>query len=319
VRRWLIAAIVLLLARGRRRRELESGRTLPHHHAGLFAELATLALLGLVSTAALAFVALYVFEPDTQLLGLALGIALAALAATLALAAKALVPQETVAEPHPPVEEPAEREEVVQLVHEAGTGISRRKLLVLAGTGAAGALGAALVVPVASLGPNLGSRLIASRWRRGRLVVDERGRSLRPDDIPVGSFVTAFPLGESRHAFGSPLVLVRLSPKELELPAERAGWAPAGVLAFSKICTHAGCAVSEFRYPLYEPTSPRPALVCPCHYSTFDVRRGGDVVFGPAARALPQLPLGLDTRGRLVATGDFSGPVGPSYSGIDLE
>jgi ubiquinol-cytochrome c reductase iron-sulfur subunit len=318
MRKWLIALVVLLLGRGRRRRELESGRTLPPHRAGFLAELAVLAFLGLVSLGGLAFVALYLFEPDTQLLGIALGVAFAALAVVFGLAASTLVPQETREEPHPPVEEPEEREEVVELVREAGTGITRKKLLVTASLGAAGALGSALVIPAASLGPDLGSRLVVSRWRNGRLVVDERGRAIRPEDISVGAFVTAFPLGQPKLSLGSPLVLVRLRPEELELPGERAGWAPLGVLAFSKICTHAGCAVSEFRYPLYEPTSARPALVCPCHYSTFDVRRGGDVVFGPAARALPQLPLGLDARGRLVATGDFSDHVGPSYSGIDV-
>jgi ubiquinol-cytochrome c reductase iron-sulfur subunit len=319
VRRWLIAAFVLLLGRGRRTRQLESGRTLPPHRAGLLAELATLALLGLVSMGGLAFCILYIWKPDTQLLGLALGGALAVLGVVFGLAANTLVPKEKRVEEHPPVEEPEEREQVVTLVHEAGTGITRKKLLVTASIGAAGALGSAMIIPAASLGPDLGSRLVTSRWRNGRLVVDERGRSIKPDDISVGAFVTAFPLGQPKLALGSPLILVRVRPEELELPSERADWAPQGVLAFSKICTHAGCAVSMFRYPLHEPTSARPALVCPCHYSTFDVPRGGAVVFGPAARDLPQLPLGLDARGRLVATGDFSDYVGPSYSGIEAK
>lgn len=283
----------------------------------LLGELVALALLGVVTVASLAFVVLYVVDPDTQLLGLALGVALAALALALGVAARTIVPQVQAVEPHPPVVKPVAEEQVVEILRESG-GLTRRRLLLVAGAGAAGALGTALVVPAASLGPGLGRRLIASRWRAGTLVVDERGRAIRPDDITVGSFVTAFPLGQSKHAWGSPVMLVRLRPDELELPAERADWAPGGVLAFSKICTHAGCAVSMFRYPLYEPTSARPALVCPCHFSMFDARRGGDVMFGPAARALPQLPLGLDARGRLVATGDFSGPVGPSYSGIDV-
>jgi ubiquinol-cytochrome c reductase iron-sulfur subunit len=74
--------------------------------------------------------------------------------------------------------------------------------------------------------------------------------------------------------------------------------------------------VSEFRYPLYDPTSPKPALVCPCHYSTFDVSTGGHRIFGPAGRALPQLPLEIDGEGHLVAAGDFSGRVGPSWWGV---
>ncbi|MGH3993878.1 MAG: ubiquinol-cytochrome c reductase iron-sulfur subunit, partial [Pseudonocardiaceae bacterium] len=81
-------------------------------------------------------------------------------------------------------------------------------------------------------------------------------------------------------------------------------------------CTHAGCTINLFRYPLFQPTSPGPALVCPCHYSTFDVTTGGDRIFGPAGRALPQLPLELDQAGRLMAAGEFSGPIGPSWWGV---
>jgi ubiquinol-cytochrome c reductase iron-sulfur subunit len=67
---------------------------------------------------------------------------------------------------------------------------------------------------------------------------------------------------------------------------------------------------------MYPPVEPSPALVCPCHYSTFDVADGGNVLFGPAGRALPQLPLMIDRRGRLRAGGNFSGPVGPSWWGV---
>jgi ubiquinol-cytochrome c reductase iron-sulfur subunit len=73
--------------------------------------------------------------------------------------------------------------------------------------------------------------------------------------------------------------------------------------------------VSLFRYPLYEPTSDAPALVCPCHYSTFDVRRAAKVTLGPAGRPLPQLPLRIDGRRQLVAGGPLSGSVGPAWWG----
>jgi nitrite reductase/ring-hydroxylating ferredoxin subunit len=104
--------------------------------------------------------------------------------------------------------------------------------------------------------------------------------------------------------------------RELQLPEERRDWSPQGILAFSKICTHAGCAVSEFRYPKFEPTAPSPAVVCPCHYSTFDVTKGGEVVFGPAGRPLPQLPIAIDQDGNLVAAGGLSGRAGPSWWGV---
>lgn len=108
-------------------------------------------------------------------------------------------------------------------------------------------------------------------------------------------------------------MLIRLPPDVLRVAPGRAGWAPDGYVAYSKICTHAGCALSLYRSPLYPPTEPKPALVCPCHYSTFDPATGGDVVFGPAGRALPQLPLEIGRDGILRAAGSFSGAVGPSW------
>ena len=98
--------------------------------------------------------------------------------------------------------------------------------------------------------------------------------------------------------------------------AGRDGWAPHGILAYSKICTHAGCAIALYRKPMFAPTDPKPALICPCHYSTFDVARGAEVIYGPAGRPLPQLPLSVDRDGNLRAAGNFSGPVGPSWWGV---
>ena len=128
--------------------------------------------------------------------------------------------------------------------------------------------------------------------------------------------MTAFPEGANPELVTSSLILVRVEPSQLRLPRSRAGWAPRGIVAYSKICTHAGCAVSLFRSPLSPTTeSGGPALVCPCHYSTFDVLDGGSVEFGPAGRPLPQLPLEIDRDGNLRAGGRMSGPVGPSWWG----
>ena len=146
--------------------------------------------------------------------------------------------------------------------------------------------------------------------------MDERGRPLRAGDIEQGSFYTAFPEGADRELIGSPLVVVRLEPSALHLPAGRNGWAPDGILAFSKICTHAGCAIALYRKPTFPAVEPGPALVCPCHYSTFDPAAGGTVLFGPAGRPLPQLPLLVDASDHLRAAGNFSGPVGPSWWGV---
>jgi ubiquinol-cytochrome c reductase iron-sulfur subunit len=111
-------------------------------------------------------------------------------------------------------------------------------------------------------------------------------------------------------------VLVRVDPPELRLPPGRRAWAPGGLVAFSKVCTHAGCAVALYRVPTSEPTSSPPGLVCPCHYSTFDPRRAGAVAFGPAGRALPQLPLRVAADGTVEAAGPMSGPIGPAWWGV---
>jgi ubiquinol-cytochrome c reductase iron-sulfur subunit len=150
-------------------------------------------------------------------------------------------------------------------------------------------------------------------WRRGRRLVDTEGRALRPEDVAAGAFVTALPEGADPRELGSPVVLVREDPRTLRLPPERRGWAtPEGIVAYSKICTHAGCAVALYRSPNYRPTSEPPGLACPCHYSVFDPRTGGTVVSGPAGRGLPQLPVEV-VAGELRAGGGFSGPIGPSW------
>jgi ubiquinol-cytochrome c reductase iron-sulfur subunit len=106
---------------------------------------------------------------------------------------------------------------------------------------------------------------------------------------------------------------VRLAGKYLQLPPARREWAPQGILAYSKICPHAGCAISLYRYPTYQPTSVGPAFTCPCHYSTFSPGEGGRLIFGPAGRSLPQLPLMIDDQGYLRAAGPFTEDIGPSW------
>jgi ubiquinol-cytochrome c reductase iron-sulfur subunit len=308
----IVAGFVLLLGRGRRRRAPEPLEAEPFR-ASARDEIVVLGLLGAAALAALGFVGVYLRGASTQYLGLTLGLALSLLGVAGAVAAKRLVPQEKELEPRPELEDRAGEEEVLALLQEAGRGLTRKRLLLAGAGGALGALGAALVLPIASLGPGAASQLTASPWRRGRRLVDEYEQPLRADEIAVGSVRTAFPEGADKEKLASPLVVVRLKLDELDLPSKRRDWAPEGILAFSKICPHAGCAVSLFRYPKFRSRSPKPALVCPCHYSTFDVGRGGDRLFGPAGRALPQLPLALDASRNLIAAGDFSGRVGPSW------
>jgi ubiquinol-cytochrome c reductase iron-sulfur subunit len=290
-----------------RRRELPRDPT---------AERAVAILLVLGGLLAAAFGVLVVAHPQTQLLGGTLAAGLACLGAALAVASRRVVVQEVeVEERHPP---PAEEDvRLADQLREGTEGISRRRVLV----GAAGVAGcglvAAIALPVTGLGPALGDAPNRTPWRRGKRLVDPRtNEPIRADDLEVGSFQSAMPEGATTEELGAPLIVVRVDPRSLRLPPEREGWAPEGLLAYSQICTHAGCAVTLFRYPVYEDTSKPPALVCPCHYSTFDVLRAAKPVFGPAVRALPQLPLAIAADRTLQANGPLSGSVGPSYWGV---
>jgi ubiquinol-cytochrome c reductase iron-sulfur subunit len=303
---------------GLRRRAAPDEHDPSERHAGApaWAERLVALVLLLVPAAALAFVALFVFHPDTQLLGLALGATLALLAAALVLAGRWLVPQETKVEQRPRLADPETAQQVREQAAAGVEGITRRRLLAGAAGAAGAGLTAAVVIPVVALGPGLEEQLRRTPWHAGRALVDEQGKPILAADVIERSFVTAFPQNADLEDLGSPVVVVRVSPATLKLPAERAGWAPEGILAYSKICTHAACAISLFRDPLSPSTESRgPALVCPCHYSTFDVLDGGSVEFGPAGRSLPQLPLRIDGAGVLRAAGPMSGPVGPSWWG----
>jgi ubiquinol-cytochrome c reductase iron-sulfur subunit len=323
--KWLWSALALLLGSGRRRdapASVEHPRLIPRQQPSRRGENAVLALLVLATAAAGAFIAVYALDrlpAQTQLLGLTFGLACAFLAAAFVVASRWLVPVEEISEPYPEPEHPQQQEELFQLVAESGERMTRRRLLKVAAGGAGATLGAALLAPAASLGPVLHpDALRRSPWRRGVRLLDSKGRPLRARDVEEKSFYTAFPEGASHEELGSPLVVVRVEPVRLDLPGGRDAdqWAPDGIVAYSKICTHAGCAIALYRAPLYEPTSARPALVCPCHYSTFDPATGGEVLFGPAGRPLPQLPLEIDGDGNLRARGDFSGPIGPSWWGV---
>jgi ubiquinol-cytochrome c reductase iron-sulfur subunit len=323
VRRFPLVVAGVLLGRRRRRArpaEEEEERIVGEGEPRPGAELAVVALLLAAAGCAVAFVVLYAVDSlahPVQWMGLALGLALIFLSAAFTVGAKELVVDEDAEEDYPEPK-PEDAEEVRRIAAESTSRITRKRLLLGAGGLAGTSLGAALITPAASLGPVLDTgALSSSAWRRGKRLVDERNRPFRAGEIESGSFYTAYPEGEGHDRIDSPVIVVRVDPATLKLASDRRHWAPEGIVAFSKICTHAGCAISEYRTPLFAPTQPRPALVCPCHYSTFDPAAGGDVIFGPAGRPLPQLPLAIDpATGELRAAGVFSGPVGPAWPGV---
>jgi ubiquinol-cytochrome c reductase iron-sulfur subunit len=249
--------------------------------------------------ASVALTILYFSGGNVQLEGLLLGVALGGLGLGIAAWANdLLVEPEQVEE-----REPLATDEGHPVT--SGDEITRRRLLVGMAGGSAALLGGALAVPALSLGPRPGEDLFHTKWTRGARVVDEEGRPLRPEDVELESVTTVYPEGEVGSA-DSQAVLVKVAPELLALSGRGRDWVPEGCVAYSKICTHAGCPVGLYRAEAHE-------LLCPCHQSTFDVLRGATPVFGPAARALPQLPLELDENGYLVAGGDFPEPVGPSF------
>ena len=304
---FLIAAVVLLLGRRGSQPDEDAQRTLQPKAPERRAENLVLLLLGAITACAVAFIVFFAIDRlghQTQWLGLALGAAFALLALACIVIARRLVVTEELEEPYPR-DHPDEVETIDELVEESGSRFTRKRLVTLAGAGALGTLGLAALTPALSLGPAFDtSALTKTPWRRGRRLVDESGRPIAATDIEAETFYTAYPEGADRELIGSPIVVVRIGP------------GAAGVVAYSKICTHAGCAVALYRKPTFPDTEPRPALVCPCHYSSFDPARNGKVIFGPAGRPLPELPLETDGEGNLRAAGNFSGPVGPSWSGV---
>jgi ubiquinol-cytochrome c reductase iron-sulfur subunit len=242
-------------------------------------------------------------QPQAE--GVLLGVGLLAIGVGLVLWAHWLMPKGPFEQQRHPLPSSDAELEAFEETLEHPEGMSRRKLLVGGLLGALGALGVALVFPIRSLGPSPGTSLLRTPWRRGTRAITLDGRAVRASEVPLDGLVTVFPEGHPDSADGQ-VVLMRVRPDRLDLPPGRADWAPDGLIAYSKVCTHAGCPVG-----LFEPKSGQ--LLCPCHQSVFDALDGAEPVQGPAARALPQLPIAIDDEGYVVAQSDFHEPIGPSF------
>jgi quinol---cytochrome c reductase iron-sulfur subunit len=178
---------------------------------------------------------------------------------------------------------------------------------------------AAPVVLLRDLGPQPGTSLRHTVWSPGRrLLLYGSNQPITPADFSApGSMITIVPDGyeDDQDALTkAAVILIKFRPGELNIPTRTQGgtlvgtmnWTVDNIVAYSKICTHVGCPVA-----LYEQTTHH--ILCPCHQSTFDASKGAEVIFGPAARPLPQLPMTTDSAGYLVAKSDFTQPVGPSF------
>lgn len=237
--------------------------------------------------------------------GSALAVALLALAIAVRRYFAAAYPEIEGLEPREiPGAEPTAREGDTEAVAEVPP-VGRRGLLQRLLLGAAGLLGLGLAAPIASLGPAPGEALRRTAWREGRRLVTTDGRPLRPRDVAAGGISTVWP-EDAIEVEDSAVVLVRLSGRDFTEPTNLDWVVDGSLVAYSKVCTHAGCPVGLFR-------ERDAALFCPCHQSTFDAARGAVPTFGPTVRALPQLPMGVDDGGYLVALGDFTEQVGPAF------
>jgi ubiquinol-cytochrome c reductase iron-sulfur subunit len=249
-------------------------------------------------------------------LGMGMAIALFCIGAGLIHWAKTLMPdEEVIAQRHEFRSEDEDREEFVKTVKAgaAAAGLGRRPLIKRTLGAALGLSALTPLLLLRDLGPLPGNDLKTTSWKKGtRLVTDPGDRPLRPEDLEVGAVAQTLPElepGEERTLSNigkDAVLLIRLRPEEFNLDAERLSWTHEGIIAFSKICSHMGCAVA-----LYEQQTKH--LLCPCHQSTFDVTRAAKVIFGPAARPLPQLAITVDADGYLVAQAPFNEPVGPSF------
>jgi ubiquinol-cytochrome c reductase iron-sulfur subunit len=260
----------------------------------------------LVSAAAgVGLAVLYWRGGQPQLEGVLLATAFAGLAIGFVMWANRLLPQGPVAEEREPLVTSREEREAFEEDLERGGVMTRRKIILRALGLAVTSLGVAALFPIRSFGPRPGHTLEHTKWRAGLRLVTLDGSPLSVNDVPLGGLVTVFPEGSPGDG-NAQAVLIRVEPGLLVPRKGREGWSPQGFVAYSKVCTHAGCPVGLYQAQTHE-------LLCPCHQSNFDVLNGARPLFGPAAAALPQLPLQIDGEGYLRATGDFSQPIGPYF------
>lgn len=251
---------------------------------------------------------------QTQIEGSMLGVALGTLGAGLTAWGKYLTPKGPFVEArdyedrHDLPSKPEDRQAVVGAFGRGASVFGRRRLLKLLSL-AGGAVGAVFIFPLRSLGPQPKLSLFHTAWKPGTRMVTAGGRPVQVGDIDVGGIITVFPEGgetDPNIQQTSQTLLIHVASAPIPTRQGPASWSPEGYLAFSKVCTHAGCPVS-----LYEAETQQ--LLCPCHQSLFDILQGAFPIFGPAPRPLPQLAIYADKNGYLRAQHDYLEAIGPGF------
>ena len=288
-------------------------------------------LFGISALGTVLLIVSYIFVPDdvfifipimgnqnAHQLGLGLGMAISLFFIGMGAIhwAKTLMPDtEVVAQRHEFRSPDSDRKEFVETVKSGvgASGLGRRSLIKKSLGAALGLSALSPLLLLRDLGPLPGKDLEKTTWKSGTyLVTDPGNRRIKASDLEVGAVAQVLPeIEDPEHRKLSDIakdavLLIRLRPQEFNLEADKLAMTHDGIIAFSKICSHMGCAVA-----LYEQQTKH--LLCPCHQSTFDVTRAAKVIFGPSARPLPQLDITIDSEGYLVARQPFSEPVGPSF------
>jgi ubiquinol-cytochrome c reductase iron-sulfur subunit len=255
-------------------------------------------------------------QRSTVVLGLGLGLAILAIGVGLVHWARTLMPDHDQIEMRHDIRGTEEDRAAAISILEDGfeeSGIGRRKLIRNSLLGSFALLPFPVLFLFRDLGPLPHKTLEETLWKKGRrLTRDPDGTPIKADEVTFGSVFHVIPdgLNKSAHPLEekakAAVLLVRIQPELVKADPARKGWDVDGIYAYSKICTHVGCPVA-----LYEQQTHH--LLCPCHQSTFDLAQHCKVIFGPAKRPLPQLPITVDSEGYLVAKGGLSDPPGPSY------
>jgi quinol---cytochrome c reductase iron-sulfur subunit len=312
-----------------RRRELPSDPDDPV--TAKRAELIVAACFLIATLAGLGFIAAYVIFPvhtvaGTQrsnlALGLTMGLTFLALAAGAVIWVRQIMPWAELTEARKPLRSSDEDRAEFKETFEEGADASqivKRPLLRRTLIAATVPVAIAPILLLRDLGPLPRKSLDYTVWRKGmRLLNYGANTPIRPADFASpGGMITVVPDGyqDNFNALAkAACIIIKLPPNQLEFTTRSSpvpgkvveNWTVDNIVAYSKICTHVGCPAA-----LYEQTTHH--ILCPCHQSTFDAARGAQVIFGPATRALPQLPMTVDAEGYLVARHDFTEPVGPSF------
>ncbi len=305
--------------------------------AGNRAYFQVVTLFGLVPVLVIAFVVVYFAVPrdlmfvvgDSRfaaqhlLLGLTMGLAILFVGVGAVHWSRTIMGDEESVEDRHPAASPAADREAIGAAFATGleqSGIGRRRLIGASLGGALGLVGLPALVVLADMGPwptaqTRAETLEKTLWAEGvHLVTDVTFRRIKAADIPINELITAQPENmkvlhgtqlQQAKAKAS-IIIVRMDPNRIKVPESRRDWHVGGIMCYSKICTHVGCPINLFERQTGH-------LLCPCHQSTFDLANSGVVIFGPAARSLPQLPITMDADGYLIARSDFTVPVGASY------